>query len=116
MSIVTLTEVFTIIAIKPDGKTFPCYKPLAKENSSSRIKPSWWIEIIYVDSILGLAQITRDPGLARDQPPTYQDLYFGMPTPFGSFTFDQDVTELVRPNHTDMLQTHGSSSIKAKKK
>ena len=45
---------------------------------------SWWVELVYADTLCGQAQIIRDPHIGAQTRLNINDSYFGMPEPMGA--------------------------------
>ena len=63
---------------------FLLFKPTIDLDGSVGRPGSWWIELVYADSLCGLAQVIRDPKIPANIPPGIDDVYYGMPQVMGA--------------------------------
>ena len=79
--------------------------PMMKDStmsSSSRAKPVWWKEVLYAETLCGVAQVVRDPGIPREKKLSVKDRFISMPSPFGAFNFSQPIKKLPKPKADEM--------------
>ena len=102
---------FLIGYLSPDDDKsgFPIWRPCRQRNGTG---PYFWsLDLVYAESITGIAQIVRDPAIPASTRYSLTDSFFGLPTVFGAFAFTTEML-LLKKMGTD---TRGSSKSKLKK-
>ena len=73
---------------------FPRYHPYPQDGERGR--RHWWMNLVYMHSICGVAQICRSPSIPVESPPSFSDSYTGMPYIEGNPGFEHKPIALKR--------------------
>ena len=65
--------------------SFPMYTPTHRVRQWRNETACWWKDLVYAETLLGVAQIIRDPSIDPTTTPSINDRYLGLPTPYGAF-------------------------------
>ena len=66
--------------------------------SSSR---NWMTQLVYMETICGVAQIIRDPSIPKGMEYDCRQSYFSLPSPSGGFSVGDDVARLPRSTNAE---------------
>ena len=87
------------------GARFKRYEAEMRDASYSATRKHgnrcWWIDLVYMETICGVAQIIRDPNIAVNDAYDHGQFYYSLPSQFGGFSVDDDVERLQGPSHAE---------------
>ena len=90
------------------GDSFKCFKTTMRfeddaqsTNTRRTAREKWWIDMVYLETICGVAQIIRDPSIPQSTEYTFNQVYFSLPSPAGGFSVADDVFRLHGPSPSE---------------
>ena len=69
--------------------------------SRTSTTPRWFVDMVYIETICGVAQIIRDPSVRRDEEYTFGQFYYSLPSPSGGFSVADEVPRLQGPSNAE---------------